>query len=192
MNAYPSLSGAHFSDVLWSGLAHSQDILLAFATARDAVVQYGLTQMPLLDDSGDAIANAEDGALAHARGIGPRFSGDVPVINFVSAEDVVSGTTTLRTQAQDDFALQRVWAEVYAPDFVEPLVTPGWMPTLTLTRSVFSAAGNNLFAASLTGLSLAGCYRAVVNAVDLEGNYALPQVTQVCVPFIAYLPTVWR
>lgn len=192
LNAYPSPQGGYFSDVFWTAVGQNQDLKTAFEWAKQAVQATGLSQHPWLDDNGDAVADGRDGALARGRGLGGAFAGSPPVIDWVTVE-AASGQATLQAQVRDDFGVSLVWAEVYAPDFVEPEPSQdGTTPVLNIPTTTLMLAGSNLYGATYP-LTQTGSYRLVVYALDDEGNRALPQAMRVCAGCtFVYLPLVLR
>ncbi len=193
-NAYPSAQGAHFSDAFWTAIGENQDLKTAFERGKHAVQQTGLSQVPWLDDNGDAVADAQDGALAQTRGLGGAFAGTPPVIDWVQVGEVQEGQAAIRAQVRDDFSVTQVRMEVYPPDFVEPPPAPDeTTPVITVPTATLTLASGDVFSTTYAGFTQTGQYRLVVYAQDDEHNQALPQATQVGVGCVyVYLPLVLR
>jgi hypothetical protein len=80
---------------------------------------------------------------------------------------------------RDDFNVTQVWAEVYAPDFVEPNPSPDeTTPVVAVPTLPLMLAGGELYHATYP-MTQTGQYRVVFYALDDEGNWALPQVAVV-------------
>jgi hypothetical protein len=193
-NAYPSAQGAHFSGAFWTAVGENQDLKTAFERGKRAVQQTGLSQVPWLDDNGDAVADAQDGALAQTRGLGGAFAGTPPVIDWVQVGEVQEGQAAIQAQVRDDFSVTQVRLEVYPPDFVEPAPAPDeTTPVITVPTATLTLASGDVFSTTYAGFTQTGQYRLVVYAQDDERNQALPQATQVGVGCVyVYLPLVLR
>jgi hypothetical protein len=175
-NAYPSERGALFSDVFWTALGDNQDVWSAYRTAKAAVDARGLMQTPWLDDNGDAVANEEDGDLARGRGLAGVFAGSEPVIDWLTVGEIgASGTATVAAQVRGDFKVTGVHVEVYPPGYEEPEGGPGETPVVGVPTTTLTLTGDDVYVATLTGLTAPGSYRVVGYAVDDEGNWALPR-----------------
>lgn len=121
LNAVPSSKGAYFSDALRAAMGQNQDLMAAFKTAKQAVHVSRLTQVPWLDDNGDALADANDGLLARGRRLRAAFAGTAPVIDWVQVGPVAGGQASL----QDDF---RPWtvADQHAAFYLLEALQPRW------------------------------------------------------------------
>jgi hypothetical protein len=193
-NAYASAQGGYFSDAFWTAIGENQDLKTAFERGKHAVQQTGLFQNPWLDDNGDAVADAQDGALAQTRGLGGAFAGTPPVIDWVRVGEVQDGQAEIQAQVRDDFNVTQVRMDVYPPDFVEPPPSPdGTTPEITVPTATLTLASSDTFSAAYGDFTQTGYYRLVVYAQDDEHNQALPQTRQVCMGCVyTYLPLVLR
>ncbi len=196
LNAYPSPQGAYFSDVFWTAVGQSQDLRTAFASATAALERTRLSQTPWLDDNGDAVADARDGALARRRGLGLPFAGSPPVFDWAQIDPVIGGRASIRAQVRDDFNVRSVRAEIYAPNFEEPPPSSdGTTPQLNLPVVTLTPAGNDIYAADYGGFSRPGRYRVVFYADDGDGNQALPLAVSMTTNqggLVLYLPLVGK
>lgn len=194
LNAYPSAQGGHFSDAFWTAIGENQDLKTAFERGKRAVQQTGLLQTPWLDDNGDAIADAQDGALAQTRGLGGAFAGTSPVIDWVTVGEIQNGQAAIQSQVRDDFNVTQVRVDVYPPDFVEPPPSPDeTTPEITVPTATLTLDSGDVFSTTYTGFTQTGQYRLVVYAQDDERNQALPQAVNICVNCThIYLPLVLR
>ena len=175
LNAYPSAQGGYFSDVFWTAVGQNQDLKTAFEWARQAVEATGLSQVPWLDDNGDAVADGRDGTLARGRGLGGAFAGSPPVIDWVQVGQITGGQAAIQAQVRDDFGVSSVRVVIYPPGFVEPPpAQDGTTPVLNVPTKTLGLVSANLFGVTYTGFTQTGQYRLVVYAQDMDGNQALP------------------
>lgn len=182
LDAWPSDQGAYFSDAFWTAIRQGRDLRTAFERGREAVIASGHSQQPWLDDNGDAVADDRDGALASTRGLSGAFTGSPPIIDRAWLDPVTGVRAHLRAEVRDDFMVQRVWAEIYPPDFVEPPPSPdGSTPSLHPPTIELTHVDNDLYAASYAGFIKPGLYRIIFYAQDDDGNQALPHATTVMV-----------
>lgn len=119
-NAYASAEGAFFSDSFFSCVADSGNLQACFTEAEAAVATAGVDQTPWMDDNGDGLYNAADGAVAEQRFITRFFSSVRPVITDVQLERNGVNGTLIATVADGAEAVELVWANVYPPSFTEP------------------------------------------------------------------------
>jgi uncharacterized repeat protein (TIGR01451 family) len=189
-NAYASAQGAYFSDAFFSSVAESSHLLMAFNQAKVAVETTGNNQTPWLDDNGDGLYNAADGARATNRYIASYFGTLIPKITAASVS-VEAGVGTIQAVVErGDEPLDIVWAAVYAPSFQEPTET-----TLDLDVPLIELepkpgqAGR--YTATYNGFGEEGAYRIVIYVEDQKGNQAMPKLVWIGETRV-YLPLVLK
>lgn len=173
-NAYASPQGAYFSDAFFSCVADSGDLKRCFDEGRAAVQTTGVNQTPLLDDNGDGVFNAGDGAVAQTRFIARFFSSARPSIEGVAVQrSGASGVLRAQVSAGGE-AVELVWAAVFAPSFVEPTgVTLNLAVPVVRLEPVAGQPGQ--FSVSYpNGFLEEGDYRIVFYAQDRAGLNATP------------------
>jgi hypothetical protein len=190
-NAYASAQGAYFSDAFFSAVAESSSLLAAFDHARAAVDLAGASQTPWLDDNGDALYSAADGAYAASRYVATYFGSLLPEITAASLSLGTTGGSIQATVDQGDALLDVVWAAIYPPSFQVPAET-----TLSLGVPLIELepdpAQPGRYSAYYNAFTEAGDYRIVVYAEDRAGNQALPYVVAAGEMRHIYLPLVLR
>jgi hypothetical protein len=199
-DAYASPQGAYFSDTFWTALGENRDMKTAFERGRLGVQAVGVPQTPWLDDNGDGVADARDGAVARGRGLGDLVAGVPPVIDTATTGTIVNGQT-LAARVRDDLGVSSVRVEIFPPGYMPPAPSADSttrvlnVPTATMASSPMS---NTLFTINYNGFTQTGIYKLVIYAIDLEGNQALPFTTQLTVTSgvtldpLVYLPLVRR
>jgi hypothetical protein len=197
LDAYASTQGAHFSDAFWTALGQSQDLQTAFARGKQTVQATGLPQQPWLDDTGDGVADGQDGRLARGRGLGLVQRSRPPIVDWVQVGQVQGGQGAITAQVRDDGTVGQVRMEVYAPDFAPPPpTTDATTPEVQVPTTGLTRTGGDEFAGRYTAFTQSGTYRVVVYAEDGEGNQALPYVVHVEVgdrtDMAVYLPLITR
>jgi hypothetical protein len=173
-NAYASPQGAYFSDAFFSCVADSGSLKQCFDEGRAAVLATGVNQTPFLDDNGDGVFNAGDGAVAQNRFITRFFSSVRPVIeNVTVVRDGANGvlSATVAEGAED---VELVWAAVFPPSFQEPADV-----TLNLNAPVVrleaTPAQDGAYRVEYpNGFIEGGNYRIVFYAQDRLGLNAAP------------------
>jgi hypothetical protein len=174
-NAYASADGAYFSDAFFSCAADSGSLKACFDQAGAAVATTGVNQTPWLDDNGDGLSDAGDGAVAQNRYMTNFFSSIRPQIGDVALAR--SGADGLLTATVEEGAeeVALVWATVYPPGFQEPAnVTLNLnVPTVRLDPDP-SAPGRYTFNYT-NGFAQEGDYRIVFYAQDRLGIHAIPR-----------------
>jgi hypothetical protein len=195
-NSFPSAQGAYFSDAFFTALAVNKNLTTSFEQARLAIERVDLNQDPWLDDNGDGVADALDGVSAHAFGLLNLGAEEEPVILDAAVQLTGEITGTISALVRDDVGVDPagVWAEVFAPSFVEP--TPGadfQTPVLAVPRVwLTDPDGDNVYTASYGGMDEPGLYRVVVYAQDTAGNQAVPWAVEIRTGWQVYLPLVAR
>ncbi len=174
-NAYASPQGAYFSDAFFSCVADSGDLKQCFDEGRAAVQATGVNQTPLLDDNGDGVFNAGDGAVAQNRHIARFFSAVRPTIAGVDVQrSGANGVLSAQVNAGAE-AVELVWAAVFPPSFEEPTgVTLNLNVPVVRLEPVAGQAGR--FRVDYpNGFLEEGDYRIVFYAQDRVGLNALPK-----------------
>jgi hypothetical protein len=189
-NAYASAQGAYFSDAFFSAIAESSSLKDSFERAHAAVQAAGFDQTPWLDDNGDGLYNAVDGAHAADRYVARQFGTILPEITAAGlALEGTEGEISARVERGDE-PLRIVWAAVYAPSFQEPAGT-----TLDLGVPLVELAPDpdqpGRYTADYNGFVEEGAYRVVIYADDQSGSQAQPRAVFSGVQR-AYLPLIWR
>lgn len=141
-NAYPAADGTRFSNTLWTALGQNQDVYTAFTTARQSLLTTGLEQSPWLDDNNTRGFDVQDGKLARLRGLAQSLGDSAPIITSAS----IDASGVIQVQVEDDFGVERVWVEIYRPDFVEPPPTSGTTPPpLNIPTIMLSHTNGNTY-----------------------------------------------
>lgn len=194
-NAFPSAQGAHFSDAFFTALGSSKKLYTSFEQGRLAVKATGLDQTPWLDDNGDGVADERDGQRTHGLGLVNFFGEEEPVILSVTVQLVDEATGIIAAEVKDDIGVDHdsVWAEIYAPSFVEPVPGDDFeTPELNLPRiSLQGPDSDHSYRAASTDFGEPGLYRVVVYAKDRAGKMAVPQEILVHIVQV-YLPLVLK
>lgn len=192
LNAYSSLQGSIFSDVLWTALGSSTDLKTAFEQAKQAVQATGLSQEPWLDDNGDGVANNLDGTLARNRGLNSAYADSSPVIDWANVTFDQTGLGSLQAQVRDDFGIEQVWVQVFEPDFVEPAPTEdGSIPLLNTPIVQLNNRGSQSYQQVFT-FNKIGTYRLVFYAKDTDGNFSIPYNLFILYGHSIFLPDVQK
>ena len=167
-----------FSEAFFSGLMLGLSVGDAYAAARDAMSAY---QSAGLDDTGDGVSGAADGARAGGLTVGASFVAgkDVPQIGLVLGNQQLAGDTKATLWASDvvaSYAIARVWCLVvppgYQPDPNNPVTD---LPQLELTYN--SATGR--YEAQYAGFSEEGTYKVIYYAKDIWESVSLPRQSYV-------------
>jgi hypothetical protein len=190
-NAYASAQGALFSDAFFSAVGSSASLLSGFNYARSAVETAGNEQTPWLDDNGDGLSNAIDGAYATERYVTSYFGSLLPEVMLASVVLTGGGDGTIRANvARGDEELKMVWAAVYAPSFEEPTGTTMnlGVPLILLEPD---PEQEGVYTANYNGFLEEGAYRVLIYAEDEIGNQALPYLAFVGGE-VVYLPLTLR
>lgn len=218
--AWVSRTGTLFTDYFFQSLAQGGSFYTALHDAREAIekaapwsspgagVQLQAAnsqQVPQLDDTGDGIADANDGALAKQRGLiaatSPSNQPAPPFIRQVPQPTIQQGVGTVQALVQHDTdaGALAVWAKIYPPSYrpAESTGEPGSdtsVPTTTLTlKSTFAATQDSWYEGTYT-FQDAGTYRVVVYAEDANNLLAQPSEITVTVEQDnpVYLPFIQR
>jgi hypothetical protein len=174
-NAYASAQGAFFSDAFFSCVADSNNLKVCFEQATAAVAATGVNQTPWMDDNGDGLSNANDGAVAVNRHVTSFFSSIRPAIREVQVARTGADGLLTATIEEGAEAIGLVWATVFPPSFQEPgNVTLNLnAPTVRLDPDP-NTPGKFSFN-YLNGFSETGDYRVVFFAQDRLGINAAPR-----------------
>ncbi len=156
-------------------MADSGDLKQCFDEGRAAVQATGVNQTPLLDDNGDGVFNAGDGAVAQNRHITRFFSAVRPTIVGVDVQrSGANGVLSAQVDAGAE-AVDLVWAAVFPPSFEEPTgVTLNLNVPVVRLEPVAGQTGR--FRVNYpNGFLEEGDYRIVFYAQDRVGLNALPK-----------------
>ena len=191
-NAYASAEGAYFSDAFFSCIADSQDLKTCFDEGKAAVATTGVSQFPQLDDNGDAVYNAGDGAVAQTRFVTRFFGSSRPTIQSFTVDRQNTNGTFSATVKEGAEQIGVVWAAVYPPGFVEPQgVTLNLnVPTVRLEPDP-NVEGHYTFS-YVNGFTESGDYRIVLYAQDRLGIHATPKLVGDAPGGALYLPLINR
>ncbi len=207
--AHASAAGATFSDHFLTQLRQGSSLYTAFQTGHDAVMaaQYGLPQVPWIEDNGNGTTNEpDDGMVAQQRGFSMgTLSGDVEpdgfawhpyIVEVEKPESIVDERGTIRAQVRDDGEVRRVWAVVYEPSYTPPTAQNEMVSeTDALPAFVLNKQNDEWYGAEYTQFDEPGTYRVVVYAEDDAGMVAPPVAVEVTVggdERRVYLPLVRR
>ena len=173
-----------FSSYFWTQIFNGLSIGDSFTAAAQALGQTFTYQTPLLDDTGNGIANEPaDGAIAATTylGNGTRQWWEGPEIDAVSAPQSINSTATATLWADpvtDDDGIARVWAVIRPPDYeVESTSTP----VIGLPSIDLMPAGGDRYEADYSAFTTEGTYDILIYARDRVGNTSEPQPTSVTV-----------
>jgi hypothetical protein len=180
-NAYASSEGGYFSDAFFSCLADSSDLRTCFEEARAAVLLTGVQQEPWLDDNGDALSSALDGALAQSRVLTKFFSSIRPAIVTTALEGEGETRTLEATVNAGAEEIAIVWAVIFPPGFEEP--PPGevtlnlGVPIVRLEQATTEqgALVEGKYTFTYNGFTEPGDYKVIFYAQDRLGISALPK-----------------
>jgi len=175
-NAYASPEGALFSDAFFSCLADSNTLKVCYDQGKAAVLTTGISQLPWLDDNGDALADANDGAVAQSRYVTRFFSSIRPQITATNLDQ--QGANGVLTAQIQDGAEQTtlVWATIFPPGYQEPTdVTQNLAVPVVRLEPDPAQAGRYLFNYQ-NGFGQDGAYRIVFYAQDRLGIQATPKL----------------
>ena len=173
-----------FSSYFWTQIFNGLSIGDSFTAAAQALGQTFTYQTPLLDDTGNGIANEPaDGTIAATTyiGNGTRQWWEGPDIGAVSAPQSIDATATATLWADpvtDDDGIARVWAVIRTPDYeVESSSTP----VIGLPSIDLMPAGGDRYEADYSAFTTEGTYDILIYARDRVGNTSEPQPTSVTV-----------
>ncbi len=164
-----------FSTLFWAGAGAGESVGRSFLNALEGLKFFSgasSDQLPQLDDSGNGIGNErEDGALAmdFFIGDGVRFASGFPIIGNSPPEIVLSGSeTTLWVDHVTTIGeFSHVTGVVVPPDYgIDPISGD----SLDYPSFRFHDAGSGRFEAVYDDFPYYGTYRAVIYAVDTNGD----------------------
>ncbi|MFC1592102.1 C13 family peptidase, partial [Thermodesulfobacteriota bacterium] len=182
-SAYFVTQGAiSFSSYFWNHIFNGLSVGAAFDLAGEAVVLGTELQNPVLDDTGDGLYDAADGALADLTyiGSGTQIAGQVPAIGTVSPDQSIDGTTAAPLYADgvsDADGITRVWAVIRPPDYrIGPSGAVVDLPEIDLLPAD-GVAGR--YETAYDEFITAGTYQIAIYARDAAGNVCVPELTTV-------------
>ena len=172
-----------FSRRLFSKLLEGDSLKKAFDYARSAQVNMNYPA-PRLDDNGDGTDNATDGLLASNIHLNGALTwGLKPVIGTgaVSLAAVIEGVASTPISVnvtKGDVNIERVWTQIIAPNAnigggTETIAYPEIDLTLNTTTQRYEG--------TLTGLTISGIYKIVVQARDANKDVSDPALAYITV-----------
>lgn len=190
------VTGAWFSDNFLLGLDRSQTIYNAFSGAKFATDAVWRTQHPTLDDNGDSRNDANDGTQAQKRGFD--LAGTLAEDNwppYITQPSIQAGVNArsrvIAVNVQDDKnAIAQVFAAVYPPSYVVPVVGENLVNEVNIAKAVLEPIGDNRYSGSYPDFSDPGAYRIVIFAKDSLNAQARPIELFVMVGMRVYLPVL--
>jgi len=184
-NAYFVSQGAiSFSVFFWTQVFNGSSVLESFSLASLAMKEPVSYQIAMIDDNGNGIANeSEDGLLAKDLfiGNGVQISGDAPIINSISPDQVINNKSKAQIIAegvQDSDGIARVWAIIRPPQY-QP--NPYFHPVRDLPTIELSYKSSGNYEAIYDDFNTEGVYQVSVYAMDRVGNTSSPVMTTVSV-----------
>jgi hypothetical protein len=190
-NAYASATGGYFTDAFLSCVAASGNLKACYDQAKAAVALTGVNQTPWLDDNGDGISTAADGAIAASRYVASFFGAAPPQITAATVQ-ITGGDGVVETTVQDGGAvLDVVWAAIYPPSFQEPTSTTLNLGVPSLRLDPVNDTPGHYRASYPNGFTEPGDYRVIIYAQDKTGMQAPPRLAGTGEAKI-YLPLVLR
>ncbi len=195
--SWASAHGAAFSDRFLEMLAGGSSLYQSFNEARWMAHGAHEAQSPWLDDDGDGVFDEElDGQEAAQRGFNfvGTLSGDnwAPyIVQALGPEGIVISKGTLRAEVRDDIAVGQVWAAIYPPSYVPPVMEETWAVETVITQTLTTVT-DDWYAGTYTDFDEPGIYRVVIHARDVDGTAARPLMVEVRVGWRAYMPLVIR
>lgn len=187
-NAYASADGAYFSDAFFSCLADSYNLKACYNQGVQAVQGTGVDQTPWMDDNGDGVSSASDGAIAQQIVLTRFYSTIPPKIGPVSVSRSGANASFSAQIEEGAEEVEVVWAAVYPPSFVEPTdvtLNPD-VPAVRLELDP-NQEGHYTFN-DVNGFTEEGDYRVIFYAQDRLDINAVPkregQLTPYFMPFI--------
>ncbi|ETR72835.1 MAG: NHL repeat containing [Candidatus Magnetoglobus multicellularis str. Araruama] len=184
-NAYFVSQGAiSFSIFFWTQIFNGSSLWEAFSIARDAMNAPVSYQTAMLDDNGNGIANeSDDGLIANNVfiGNGVQLSGDSPIINIVSPDQVISNDSKAKIYADnihDPDGIARVWAVIRPPQY-QP--NPYFHPIQDLPSIELTYNSPGRYEATYQDFHTEGVYQVAIYAMDRMGNTSPPKMTTVSI-----------
>jgi len=197
--AYPSESGAFFSDALVAALGRGASLYGAFSEAQSAANQAHPDQTPWLDGDGDGVPNeSQDGQEAQVRGFayaGTLSGEEVWPPHIASAEigPIEEGTGVISADVRDDRTILSVTAIIYKPSYTLPDQNAQEMPQEKVPAlALRDTDGDGIYRATYENFDEAGTYRIVLYALDGDEQQARPKelTLEVSVGNELYLPLI--
>jgi hypothetical protein len=174
-NAYASATGGYFTDAFLSCVASSGSLKACYDQAKVAVALTGVNQTPWLDDNGDGLSTAGDGAIAASRYVASFFGAAPPQITAATVQ-ITGGNGVLEATVQEGGALvDVVWAAVYPPSFQEPTYTTLNLGVPSLKLDPVNGTPGLYRASYPNGFTEPGDYRVIIYAQDKTGMQAQPR-----------------
>lgn len=174
-NAYASAQGAFFSDAFFSCVADSNNLRVCFEQASAAVAATGVQQTPWMDDNGDGLSDANDGAVAQNRHVTSFFSSIRPAIRDVQVTKEGANGLLAATVEEGAEAISLVWATVFPPSFQEPDGVTLNLNAPTVRLDPDPATPGRFTFNYINGFTEDGDYRIVFFAQDRLGINATPR-----------------
>ena len=133
-----------------------------------------MSQRPQLDDNGDGLFDAGDGALARTRYLTDLFTSTAPTINLAGTMRSGGDVTLEATVSESVEEIALVWANIYPPGFRGPTnITLNLNVPLVRLDPVAGQPGQYRFSYP-GGVPNLGIYRVVIYAQDRLGYHAVP------------------
>ena len=180
---FVTLGSVSFSNYFWTAVFRGRSVGEAFVSARDAISATTGFQHPVLDDTGDGLADEADGdhAATVYIGNGTAYAEDAPVIEAVSPEQDLSGTNEGGLYAEgvtDPDGVARVWAIIRPPGY-RPGASDNTVQALPSVDLLPAENDIHRYEIVYDRFDLAGVYEIAVHARDAEGNTSPPHRTRV-------------
>lgn len=173
-----------FSNYFWTHTFNGLPVKEAYSLAKTSIQYTTDYQHPQLDINGDGISeqadldNLPDSIYI---GSGTVVSGDIPVIDSVSADQLITDTNVATVWAAgvtDANGISRVWATIRPPDYNQG---SSGNPVQNLPSVELLPAGTDRFEVTYNGFNSEGTYQMVIYARDQAGNTSVPRLTNVAV-----------
>lgn len=180
---FVTLGSVSFSNYFWTAVFRGRSVGEAFTSARNAIWETTGFQHPVLDDTGDGLADEADGdhaATVHI-GNGTAYAEDAPVIGAVSPEQNLFGTNSGAIYAErvtDPDGVARVWAIIRPPGY-RPGASDNTVQALPSVDLLPAEDRAHRYEIVYDWFDLAGVYEIAVHARDAEGNTSPPHRTRV-------------
>ncbi len=173
-----------FSYTFWSQIFGGAKIYDAYVMAKDGigiVTGTGKDQNPQIDDNGNGIGNEKaDGDVARNKYIGKgiAMAGDIPYINTISPDQVLSGQSSaiITVEVVSTGRITKVWGVVRSPDFTNTSDNPITdLPTFDLIWN----DQNRRYEGTYNGFTVMGTYTVTVYAMNEAMIISLPKTTKI-------------
>jgi len=169
-----------FSRRLFSKLLEGDNVKKAFDYARTTQVNMNYPA-PHLDDNGDGLDNTSDGLLATNLYLNGQLTwGMKPTLGTVTLSSLLEGKTTTPVSAEvlkGDVNIEKVWLQVMAPNAAITGEGTISYPEVELTKN----AATGIYEGTLTDLRIAGIYKLVILARDVNKEVSDPGLAYITV-----------